>query len=177
MDKLAISDRILEVLAKIQQKILMVLIFALPLLVTVQVILRYVLHLPLMGIEELMLFPTIWLYMLGGSNASRERNHIECGILSLYIKKEKSIAIFKVIKTSVAFIVSVWLTYWAWWYFAYSLKMWKISDLLHIPMFFGESALFIGLFLMTMYAGIELYDMVQILRGHLGYKSKGGVKC
>lgn len=177
MNKLTIRNNFLVVLGKIQQKILIVLVFALPLLVTLQVFLRYVLHMPLMGIEELMLFPIIWLYMLGGSNASRERHHIECGILSLYIKKEKSIAIFKVIKTSLSFIISLWLTYWAWWYFLYSLKMWKISALLHIPMFFGESALFIGLLLMTIYAGIELYDMIQILRGHLGDKSKGGVKC
>ncbi len=51
-----------------------------------------------MGIEELMLFPTIWLYMLGGANASQDRTHIECGILTLYIKKPRSMQIFKIFK-------------------------------------------------------------------------------
>ena len=35
-----------------------------------EVFARYVLKSSLMGIEELMLFPIIWLYMLGGANAS-----------------------------------------------------------------------------------------------------------
>ncbi|MFR5011834.1 MAG: hypothetical protein ACLTDI_13210 [Acutalibacteraceae bacterium] len=40
-----------------------------------------------MGIEELMLFPIIWLYMLGGANASYEKSHIECGILTLISRR------------------------------------------------------------------------------------------
>ena len=31
----------------------------------VQIVLRYVFHAPLMGVEELLYFPTIWLYLLG----------------------------------------------------------------------------------------------------------------
>src|SRR5699024_2120844 len=54
-------------------------------LVTVQVILRYFLNLPLMGIEELLLFPTIWLYMIGAANASEERSHIEVDIVETFL--------------------------------------------------------------------------------------------
>ena len=57
------------------------------LMIGYEVFARYVLKSSLMGIEELMLFPIIWLYMLGGANASYEKSHIECGILTLYIKK------------------------------------------------------------------------------------------
>lgn len=60
------------------------------LMIGYEVFARYVLKSSLMGIEELMLFPIIWLYMLGGANASYEKSHIECGILTLYIKKERS---------------------------------------------------------------------------------------
>lgn len=155
---------ILRIIGRLQEIVLTVLVILIPILVTIQVILRYVLKLPLMGIEELLLFPTIWLYMLGGSNASRERSHIECGVLVLYIHKEKNIALFKLIKTSVAAIVSCWLTYWAWWFFMYSLNTWKLSDLLYLPMFFAESALFIGLILMTMFTFIELYEIALQVR-------------
>lgn len=61
----------------------------LPLIITYQVILRYILKMPLMGIEELMTFFIIWLYMMGGSVASEQRSHINCAILTLYIKKRK----------------------------------------------------------------------------------------
>lgn len=160
MIKKDILKKTLDTVGFIQGKILLVLTIVVPLLVTIQVILRYGLHAPLMGIEELMLFPTIWLYMLGGSNASRERNHISCGILSLYINSAKGMAIFNSVRTVISSVISCWLTYWALWYFMYSLRMWKTSDLLYIPMFLGESSIFIGLFLMTIYTIIETVDTV-----------------
>ena len=42
-------------------------------LMFVQVILRYVLKMPLMGIEELCYFPTVWLYLFAAVKASSER--------------------------------------------------------------------------------------------------------
>ena len=57
---------------KIQGVLLFIILLGIAILVFIQVILRYVLHHPLMGIEELLLFPTIWLYVLGSANASVE---------------------------------------------------------------------------------------------------------
>ena len=50
---------------KTQGVLLFIILSSIATLVFIQVILRYVLHHPLMGIEELLLFPTIWLYFLG----------------------------------------------------------------------------------------------------------------
>jgi len=147
----------------VQDRINLILMIVIPVLVTIQVLLRYVFHLPLMGIEELLLFPAIWLYMLGGASASRDRSHIECGVVVLYIKKERSFALFRLVRTFISVIISFWLTYWAYWFFSYSLRLWKLSDLLYLPMFFGESAIFIGLVLMTLYTVIELIDGYQAL--------------
>lgn len=147
----------------VQSKILFVLLLAVTFLEFIQVILRYVLHAPLFGIEELLLFPTIWLYLLGGANASWEKSHISCGVLSLYIKRPRSIALFHTVKGLVSLSVCGWLAYWAFSYFQYSLKVWKLSATLYIPLFFGESALFIGLLLMTIYTAIELRDDLKEL--------------
>lgn len=136
---------------------------ALPLIITYQVILRYILKAPLMGIEELLTFFIIWLYMMGGSVASERRNHIECGILTLYIKKEKTMKIFNLFKSIFSLIICSWLTRWAFWYFQYSLKLWKTSDILRIPMFFGESSMFIGLLFMLAFAAIEVIDYIRDL--------------
>lgn len=134
-----------------------------PLIVVIQVLLRYVFNAPLMGIEEFLFFPTIWLYMLGGANASQERNHIECGILKLYIKKPRTMKIFNIVKDLDSVVVSCWLLYWAFWLFDYSLNLWKTSDLLYIPTIFLESAPFIGLILMTLYGILQLVDSVKAL--------------
>lgn len=154
---------IYRVIISAQRLICYICAIAIPLIITYQVILRYVLKAPLMGIEELLTFFIIWLYMLGGSVASEQRCHIECGILTLYIKKEKSMAIFQCFKSFFSLIVCAWLTRWAFWFFQYSLHLWKTSDILHIPMFLGESSMFLGLVFMLFFAFLELLDRVRSL--------------
>lgn len=92
-----------------------------------------------------------------------KKEHISCGILTLYIKKERSIKIFNVCRDLISVSVCGWLTYWAFWYFMYSLKVWKVSDLLYIPMFLGESALFLGLVFMLLYAVLDVVEAIMIL--------------
>lgn len=153
------------VIVKIQRFLAFAAVIVVPCLVVYQVFLRYVLKAPLMGIEELELFPIIWLYMIGGSVASEQRNHIECGILTLYIKKEKNMAIFKIFKSFFSCAVGTYLAYWGWWYFKYSLKLWKSSDILRIPMFFAEGIIFVGFALMLFFTLIELGDhIVQLVK-------------
>jgi|LGVE01.1.fsa_nt_gb TRAP-type C4-dicarboxylate transport system permease small subunit len=139
-----------------------VLTVAVALLVFIQVILRYVFKAPLMGIEELLLFPTIWLYMIGGVAASMKKDHISCGILTLYIHKPRSKRIFELARDAISVAISSWLAYWAFWYFMYSLKVWKVSDLVRVPMFFGESAIFIGLLFMVIYAIVDLWATASL---------------
>jgi TRAP-type C4-dicarboxylate transport system permease small subunit len=138
-----------------------VLMLAVTLLVFIQVILRYVLHHPLMGIEELLLFPTIWLYFLGGAIASRERNHIECRVVTIYLTRPTGLYLADTLKAVLSLVISLWLTYWAYEYFRYALRVWKESDMLYIPLVLGESALFIGLLLMSLYTAVELGDHLR----------------
>lgn len=165
------DNAVVRVIGAIQDKIILALLVIIPLLVVAQVILRYVFNAPLMGIEEILLFPAIWLYFLGGSAASRERNHIDCGVLVLYIKKEKSLALFRVARMAISVSVALWVTYWAFWFFKYSLTKWKLSDLLYAPMFAGESAVFIGLVLMTFFSIVELIDNINHYKNVAGNKA------
>jgi len=143
-------------------------------LVVYQVFLRYVFKAPLMGIEEMLFFPTIWLYMIGGANASLLRNHIECGVLVVYVKKPKALSLVLAFKELLSTVICAWLVFWAYWFFVYSFNQWKLSDLLYIPMFIGESALFIGLLLMFVYAITSLADAVKAVRREFTLGLKGG---
>lgn len=159
------DSKVTRGIARVQQTIVLVLLTIIPVLVVIQVILRYVLQMPLMGIEEIMLFPTIWLYMLGGGVASYERDHIQAGILALYIKNERRLAIFYFVRTVISTVISMWLTFWAFKYFMYSMKVWKLSNLLYLPLFMGESAMFVGLLSMTFFTLVELIDRYNTI-GH-----------
>ncbi len=129
-------------------------------LVTIQIILRYIFKSPLLGIEELMIFPTIWLYMLGGASASLEGKHIECGMLDSLIKNPKTLQMTVIIKNIISVGVCIILCRLCFDFFSYSLKTWKISGSLYIPMFFGESSLFICILLMTIYSIFSLVDSI-----------------
>ncbi len=152
------ARRVWSVLHHIQGFVLFLLMLGVTILVFVQVIMRYVLHAPLMGIEELTLFPAIWLYLLGGSNASMERSHIQCNVINVYVTNPLSLRLLDILKSVISLGVCLWLTYWAFEYLQYSLRVWKLSNLLYIPLFFGESALFVCLTLMAFYTLVELGD-------------------
>ncbi len=153
-----------SLLHHIQGFVLFLLMLGVTVLVFAQVIMRYVLHAPLMGIEELTLFPAIWLYLLGGANASMERSHIQCNVINVYISNPVTLRILDITKSLISLGVCLWLTYWAFEYLQYSMRVWKLSNLLYIPLFFGESALFVCLFLMAFYTTVELADNFLGLR-------------
>lgn len=165
-----VAKRFWSMLYRIQGFVLFILMLGVTVLVFVQVIMRYVLHAPLMGIEELLLFPAIWLYLLGGASASMERTHIECNVINVYVKRPIALKLLEILKSSISLGVCLWLTYWAFEYLQYSLRVWKLSNLLYIPLFFGESAIFVCLSLMAIYTAVELGDGFLGLRTALQSK-------
>ncbi len=116
-----------------------------------QVVMRYVFETSVMGLEEILVYPTLWLYFLGSVNASREDTQIKANVLDVFLTTARARLIVRVIADSMALLVSCWLTYWAWDYFRYAVRVWKESPTLYIPTVYAESALFIGLVLMTIF--------------------------
>ena len=136
----------------------------------VQVITRYVLEIPVMGLEETMLYPTIWLYILGAVNASREDTHIRANVLEIFLETERAHAVLAIISEVLSLIIGLWLLNWAWDFTRYSARVWKESPTLYIPTFYSDAALFIGMVLMMAYTVGHLIKHIRyILR--IGEKS------
>lgn len=128
-----------------------------------QVVMRYILELPVMGLEELLVYPTLWLYFLGSVNASREDTQIKANVLDVFLKTDRARLIVRVTADVMSVVVSGWLTYWAWDYFQYALRVWKESPTLYIPTFYAECSLFVGLVLMTAFAAWYLFKNIRRL--------------
>ena len=122
----------------------------------VQVITRYILQVPVMGLEETMMFPTLWLYILGSVNASRENTHIRANVLEIFLKTPRQHTILAIIGEVISLIVGLWLLTWAWDFTRYSWRVWKESPTLYIPTFYADVALCIGLGLMMLYTTLHL---------------------
>jgi len=153
-----ISNVIGEKIYNAQGFLLFIILLGIAILVFIQVILRYVLHHPLMGIEELLLFPTIWLFFLGSANASLERSQIKAQVIDIFLKSPIAVKISRIIMGVISLGIDCWLTYWAYKYFLYSIRVHKLSSTLYIPLVFAECAVFIGFFLMGIYIFIETVD-------------------
>lgn len=143
--------------------LLTALIASVALMQFVQVITRYVFEIPIMGLEESMILPTIWLYMLGAVNASRENSQIRANVLEIFIKTERGHTILALVGEVVSFVISSWLTYWAWDYAKYAWRVWKETPTLYIPTFYFECAVFIGLALITAFIGLHIVRLIRQL--------------
>ncbi len=129
----------------------------------VQVITRYVLEIPVIGLDETLLYPTLWLYVLGAVNASRENTHIKANVLDIFLHSKKHRTILAIIGEAISLIVGSWLIYWAWDFTKYSLRVWKESPTLYIPTFYVDIALLTGLVLMMLYTVIHLVKHIRSL--------------
>lgn len=129
----------------------------------VQVITRYILEIPVMGLEESLLFPTLWLYVLGSVNASRENTHIRANVLEIFLKTERQHQILAAVGEVISLIIGLWLMYWAWDFAKYSLRVWRESPTLYLPTFWVDCALVIGLALMMIFTVMHLVSHLRII--------------
>ena len=129
----------------------------------VQVITRYVLQVPVMGLEETMLYPTICLYILGAVNASRENSHIRANVLEIFLKSPRAHTILAIVGEIASLIVGLWLLGWAWDFTRYSIRTWRESPTLYIPTFYADVALVIGLGLMMVFTAGHLIRHIRAL--------------
>ncbi|MEZ8042064.1 MULTISPECIES: TRAP transporter small permease [Vibrio] len=152
--------------------LLTALIASVALMQFIQVVTRYIFEIPIMGLEESMVIPTIWLYMLGAVNASRENSQIRANVLEIFIKSERGHTILALVGEVISFIISSWLTYWAWDYVKYAWRVWKESPTLYIPTFYHECSVFIGLLLITLFIAIHIIKLVNQLRTPSSFVNK-----
>ncbi|CUJ98469.1 2,3-diketo-L-gulonate TRAP transporter small permease protein YiaM [Ruegeria denitrificans] len=143
----------------------------------VQVITRYVLEIPVMGLEESLLYPTLWLYMLGAVNASRENTHIRANVLEIFLSTERQHQVLAVIGEVISLIVGIWLTTWAWEFTKYSMRVWRESPTLYLPTFYVDVALFVGLVLMMIFTACHLLMHLRALFSPIAEPAiEGGLK-
>ncbi len=129
----------------------------------VQVITRYVLEIPVMGLEESLLYPTLWLYMMGAVNASRENTHIRANVLEIFLTTERQHQALAVIGEVISLVVGIWLTTWAWDFTKYSIRVWREGPTLYLPTFYVDVALFAGMVLMMVFTAMHLLMHLRAL--------------
>ena len=139
-------------------------IVAIAALACAQVFLRYVVRMPLLGIEELCYFPTIWLYLGAAVKASSEKGQLVARVLEIFVKKQRTVYWLRSVAALFSTGVLCWLTYWGYDLLKYSLRMEKITDTLFIPWLYIEMVPCITFGMMLLYAVIEAWEYFRAYR-------------
>jgi TRAP-type C4-dicarboxylate transport system, small permease component len=140
-------------------------ILALAILVFTQVIMRYVLRSPLMGIEELCYFPATWLYLFAAVYASSEKSQLYARVLEIFIKNKRRVYLLRCLAAVVTTSILVWLTYWGYDFLKYSMRVEKLTDTLFIRWTLAEGSVFVSFALMLFYTVVEILDYFLLYRG------------
>lgn len=129
------------------------------LLVTYNVIARFFLKTDVFAIEELITVATVWMYFMGSSYASHEKNQIVADLISPMLKTKTA----KKINAGIVGVLNVFVlgyfTYHTWDYIAWSWKIWPKTSGLHIPLMASQFPILLGIVFMLIY---ELFYFVLL---------------
>lgn len=129
----------------------------------IQVLLRYIFHTPLYGLEELCAIIATWFYFIGTAYSTYSRSYVSADILPIFIKNPRIIKGAKIISLSISIVASGIL-----FYYSYIFAQWVYKNNVITPTFLislncGFGALVIGSLLM-------LYHYIKIFLREINTK-------
>lgn len=131
-------------------------LIALGLLMAAQVFMRYVISAPFLGIQELAPLLAVWVYFLGMAYCSRERDHIEGGMMILVIKNPRALLTFRLIGSIAILVTLIVFFEFAWGYASFNYSIGRKSTYLRLPNVLWDASMLIGLGMMTLYAALQI---------------------
>jgi len=120
-----------------------------------QVIMRYILETPFVGIEEVSILLAVWIYFLGMGYATKKQEHIHGGILSLVVSDP---VIFKTVRffcTIVCIIGACVFGYYASKYALKQIDRGRLSIVMQWPRWVWSVSMFVGFSMMVVYFIIQ----------------------
>ena len=85
-------------------------------------------------------------------------------VLEIFCKRQRSIFLLRGIAAFASSAILLWLTWWGYDYLKYALRLQKETASLYRPWIYAEAAVFVSMFLMTLYTLLELRDMITLYR-------------
>lgn len=131
---------------------------ALALLMLVQVLGRYVLRTPFIGVEELLSLAAIWLYFLGAAYATRNGSHVGGGVVEDFVRSPLVAAAIKVLADAISLLVVCIYAILAVRYTIDTVELGRLTSFLRWPRWLWTGAMVSGFACCTVYV---LRDLVR----------------
>ena len=145
-----------RVLATIEDYGSALMLMAMILLVFLQVLFRYVVHISPLGAEELARYLMIWCSFLVAGAAVRTGEHITINILPLFIKSDRVLKVLGIFLDIIGLVLVAVLFWLSISYLGYNFRSGERSIALRFPMWVPTSCVFFGTGLMTLHYAVKV---------------------
>ena len=152
-------------LLQVQRGVLVASATFLIILLTSEVVMRYIIHYPGMEVEEIAGLLAFWLYFMGAAYGTYDRSHIKAEVTYLMFKDPRKLAIAKATAVAIALVLAGIMVSWGLNYFIWGITQGERSRILFMPMVLSQSSIFVGAILMFLYFTTELVNMVRQAMG------------
>ena len=125
-----VAQKSLNIVVKAERIIMGVVMLWITVAIFVQIILRYIFHAPLFGIEEIVILTAAWLYFIGVAYTTKTEGHVKVDIINLFSKNRLFLKWNKLSSLSLSIIGSGIL-----FYVALQHSLWAFQAGLVIPTF------------------------------------------
>ncbi|MGB1239288.1 MAG: TRAP transporter small permease [Pseudomonadales bacterium] len=145
---------------------------SLALLMFIQVILRYVLDSPFVGIEEMSILLAVWIYFLGMGYATKTQEHIHGGILSLVVSDPLILNATRLFGGVLCMLGACVFGYFALQYALKEIDRGRASIVMQWPRWIWSSSMMAGFAMMIVYFALNSYrQWLHVL--HIHRQAKG----
>lgn len=153
--------------ARMAQVIAIAMVFAtlaLGLLMAAQVVMRYGLESPFLGIEELAPMLALWGYFLGMVYATRDQDHISGGIVALIFKNHTLIQVIRLAGSFACLLAVCVFGYFALKFAQFNLDLNRKSIYMRWPKYLWDFSMVSGFALMAFYYCLQIIAEIRDLR-------------
>lgn len=137
---------------------------ALGLLMATQVVMRYGLESPFLGIEELAPMLALWAYFLGMIYATRDQDHISGGIIALIFKNRTLIQAIRLAGSFACLLAVCVFGYFALKFAQFNLDLHRKSIYMRWPKYLWDFSMVTGFALMAFYYCLQIIAEVRDLK-------------
>ncbi|MGB1239662.1 MAG: TRAP transporter small permease [Pseudomonadales bacterium] len=129
------------------------------------VFMRSVLDAPMFGLEEVILFSVMWLYMLGAVLASQERTHLSADFVSVLTKRPQIRTACRALASVISLAMALFFVSWSYDLLVWGLKKQQTTPVFQIPMFISQGSLFVASLFFVLYLTRDLLSDLLLLCG------------
>ena len=118
---------------------------------------------PLLGLEEMILFCVMWLYMLGAVLASRDRSHLSADFVSAFIHNVRIKNALQMTAKLVSMVAVVAFVVWSFDLLHWGLTMQQSTPVFRLPLYLSQASVFVASLCFLLY---QLRDLISDLVDH-----------